>query len=106
MTSLDTAGGWATEQLSAFLAAVSELDEVDAALRCAVERAAEAVEAEIAAIGSGDRVLACVGFPGESTPHDELLRLRGNGYGKQRQTGAASGECGAHRPALPVTGMP
>jgi diguanylate cyclase (GGDEF)-like protein len=80
MTSaVDSAGGWAAEQMTAFLAAITDLDDRDAALQCAVERAAEAVEAEIAALVADDGVLASIGFPRGQVPHAELARLVADG---------------------------
>ena len=64
---------FSTQQLAEFLAVVSSLpDQADARL-IGVERAAEAVEAEVAAIVHGDTVLASVGFPASSVPESELV---------------------------------
>ena len=53
---------WHAQQLAEFLAAVSAFEDEPAALDGAVERAAEAMEAEIAAIVRNGAVLASVGF--------------------------------------------
>jgi diguanylate cyclase (GGDEF)-like protein len=64
---------FSTQQLAEFLAVVSSLpDQADARL-IGVERAAEAVEAEVAAIVQGDTVLASIGFPASLVPQPELV---------------------------------
>jgi diguanylate cyclase (GGDEF)-like protein len=72
MSLMDTGGGWATEQLTEFLAAIAEVSEVDEAVSCAVERAAEAVDAEVAACIDETEVIASVGFPRDRVPCRQL----------------------------------
>src|SRR6266540_3977841 len=55
-------GDWATQQLAEFLAALSSVANEEAAMRTTVERAAEAVEAEIALLVRHGRLLAAIGF--------------------------------------------
>ena len=57
------ASNWFPQQLVAFLEAVWSATTEAAAGLMAVERAAEALDAEIAAIVCGDRVVAVVGYP-------------------------------------------
>jgi diguanylate cyclase (GGDEF)-like protein len=66
---------WWTQQLAEFLSVVSSLDDGTTARQCAVERAAEALEAELGALVTGGRVLASLGFPAGAVPEDELVRL-------------------------------
>ena len=66
---------WWTQQLAEFLSVVSSLDDVATARQCAVERAAEALEAELGALVAGGRVRAALGFPAGAVPEDELVRL-------------------------------
>ncbi|MEA2501666.1 MAG: hypothetical protein QOD01_1777, partial [Actinomycetota bacterium] len=54
---------WSTQQLAEFLAAVSSSETEASAALTAVERAAEALEAEVAAIVCGGEVVAAVGYP-------------------------------------------
>jgi hypothetical protein len=57
------------------MAAVSGSDNVEAAMRLAVERAAEALEAEVGALLVGDGIVTSVGFPDGRAPNPELLAL-------------------------------
>jgi diguanylate cyclase (GGDEF)-like protein len=66
---------WWTQQLAEFLSAVSSADDAAEARRRAIERAAEALDAELGALVAGGRVLASLGFPAAKAPEDELLRL-------------------------------
>jgi diguanylate cyclase (GGDEF)-like protein len=70
---MDRAGGWSTHQLTEFLAVVSACHDEESAMRVGVERAAEALEAEVAALTDGAKVLAAVGFPPGVLPERELL---------------------------------
>jgi diguanylate cyclase (GGDEF)-like protein len=63
---------WTAQQLTEFMAAVSSASDADDAIRDAVERAAEAFEAEVAAILGGGQVLASTGFGVADVPGDEL----------------------------------
>jgi signal transduction histidine kinase len=63
---------WSTQQLAEFLAAVSSSETEASAALTAVERAAEALEAEVAAIVCGGEVVAAVGYPEAAAPAAEL----------------------------------
>jgi diguanylate cyclase (GGDEF)-like protein len=63
---------WHAQQLAEFLAAVSAYEDEPAALDGAVEQAAEAMEAEIAAVLRDGAVLASVGFRAGHVPVDTL----------------------------------
>jgi diguanylate cyclase (GGDEF)-like protein len=68
-----SAESWSTLQLAEFVALVSDsVDERDAMQR-AVERAAEALEAEVCVLTSEGRVLAAIGFPADELPEAELV---------------------------------
>src|SRR5256714_3882918 len=54
---------WSTQQLAEFLAVVSSAETEAAAARAAVERAAEALDAEVGAIVCGGELVAAVGYP-------------------------------------------
>ena len=71
---MDPTRDWSGQQLAEFLAAVSSYGDEAAAIARGVERAAEAVEAEVGAMVRGDRVIAAVGFPAGRIPEDELRR--------------------------------
>jgi diguanylate cyclase (GGDEF)-like protein len=74
---MTSARSWSTHQLVEFMAGVSASDDVESAMRLAVERAAEALEAEIGALLVPDRVVTSIGFPGGKAPEAELLALAG-----------------------------
>jgi diguanylate cyclase (GGDEF)-like protein len=61
-------GGWSTQQLAEFLTAIASYSDRSGALKGAVERVAEALEAEVAAIVQDGEVLAAVGFPPHKIP--------------------------------------
>jgi len=84
---------WATQQMAEFLAAVSSFDTEELAMRGAVERVAEAFEAEVAALIDSDSVAVATGFPAGRTPEAEL-RAIATGR-KQALKLAGVGECGA-----------
>ena len=67
---------WLSHQLSEFLAAVSAYGDEAAALDGGVERLAEAVEAEVAAVVIDGRVTAAVGFRPGQVPHAQLSAVR------------------------------
>jgi hypothetical protein len=71
-----TTAAWSTQQLAEFVAAVSVAESEAAAALAAVERAAEALEADVAAIVAGGEVLVAVGYAEGSAPVDELARVR------------------------------
>src|ERR671918_794553 len=68
-----SAGFWSTQQLTEFLAAVSTCQDEHAAIRVAVERAAEALESEAGAVVRGGRLVSTVGFPDGQAPEADLL---------------------------------
>ena len=63
-----TRGDWSAQQLAEFLAVVSSFSDEQSAVEGAVERAAEAVEAEVGALLRDDDVVASVGFPRGKVP--------------------------------------
>ncbi len=66
---------WSTQQLAEFLALVSACTDVRDATQCAVERAAEALEAEVGALIRDGVVEASIGFPTGEVPHDEIAAI-------------------------------
>jgi signal transduction histidine kinase len=66
---------WSTQQLAEFLAAVSSCESEASAALAAVERAAEALDAEVAAIVCDDGLVAAVGYPDGAAPVAELRSL-------------------------------
>jgi len=83
------AGSWSTQQLTEFLALVSSFTDAAAASLGAVERVAEAVDAEVVALVRDGSVRAAVGFPADALPEGELLALaaRGSSVRDARLTG-------------------
>ena len=63
------------QQLLELLAVVSECSDEESAAQAAVERAAQALEAEVAAVVIDDEVTAAVGFPVGRVPHDDLVSV-------------------------------
>src|SRR3990172_3501108 len=66
---------WSTQQLAEFLAAVSAFNDEDSAVRVAIERAAEALDAEAGAVLEGDAVSASIGFPAGAAPAEAVLAV-------------------------------
>jgi diguanylate cyclase (GGDEF)-like protein len=66
---------WSTQQLAEFLAAVSGFRDETSATHGAVERAAEALEAEVAAVLQVEEILTVVGFPRGQVPADTLAEI-------------------------------
>ena len=64
--------GWSTQQLAEFVAAVSAADNEASAATTAVERVAEALDAEVAAIVCDGQLIAAIGYPGGTGPIGEL----------------------------------
>jgi PAS domain S-box-containing protein len=60
-----TPAHWSTQQLTGFLASVSSASDERTASRLAVERAAEALDAEVAALLRRGEVYASIGFPSD-----------------------------------------
>jgi diguanylate cyclase (GGDEF)-like protein len=73
-----TPGHWSAQQLAEFLAVVSSASHEDTALAGAVERAAEALEAEVAAVVEDGRVVASVGFPRNHSTHELIQAAEGD----------------------------
>ncbi|HVE97826.1 MAG TPA: GAF domain-containing sensor histidine kinase [Mycobacteriales bacterium] len=69
---MPTRGDWTTLQLAEYLEALAGCPEVVVALSCAVERAAESLDAQLAAVVDHDRLLASVGFAAESQTSADL----------------------------------
>jgi diguanylate cyclase (GGDEF)-like protein len=61
------------QQLVELLAVVSTLPDEAAAVVGAAERAAQALEAEVAAVIVDRQVAAVVGYPADAVPHEQLL---------------------------------
>jgi len=90
---------WSTQQLAEFIAGVSIAETEAAAARVAVERTAEALDADVAAIVCGGELVAAVGYPEDAVPVDELDRVRpGVAYSWLDVPGA--GRCAATAAAL------
>jgi two-component system cell cycle sensor histidine kinase/response regulator CckA len=68
-------GDWAAQQLAEFLAALSGVATEEDALRTTVERAADALEAEIALLVRPGRIVAMIGFPEGAKVDQALLEL-------------------------------
>ncbi len=67
---------WWTQQLAEFVASVSPCTTEAAAARAAVERAADVLDADVAAIMVGGELLAAVGYAEGTEPLDELKRMQ------------------------------
>jgi diguanylate cyclase (GGDEF)-like protein len=63
---------WSVHQVIGYLSEISEPQDEDRAMRLAVERAAESLDAEVALIALDGEVSTCVGL-GRETPSAELL---------------------------------
>jgi signal transduction histidine kinase len=72
---------WSTQQLAEFLTAVSSSETEASAALAAVERAAEALDAEVAAILCGGEVVAAVGYPEGAAPAAELVSVAAEAAG-------------------------
>jgi diguanylate cyclase (GGDEF)-like protein len=73
---IDAAASWGPQQLAEFLGAVSQCDEEREAAREGVERAADALEAECAAlVDERGTVVASVGWPRFDVPERRLAEL-------------------------------
>ena len=68
--------GWSTQQLAEFVAAVSAAENEASAATRAVERAAEALDAAVAAIVCDGRLIASVGYPNGTAPIGELEAVK------------------------------
>jgi signal transduction histidine kinase len=75
---------WSTQQLAEFVAIVSTARSENEAAHVAVERAAEALDADVAAIVCDGELIAAVGYPEGAVPVDDLAAARpGTGYARQ-----------------------
>jgi signal transduction histidine kinase len=90
---------WSTQQLAEFLTAVSSCKTEASAALAAVERAAEALEAEVAAIVCGGEVMAAVGYPEAAAPAAEVVSVAAGGGGGELAVPGV-GVCPATRVAL------
>ncbi|HEX6403149.1 MAG TPA: GAF domain-containing protein [Pseudonocardiaceae bacterium] len=70
-----SASAWSTQQLAEFLAALSAAGTEAAAALATVERTAEELDAEIAAIVCGDQLLSAVGYPDSAVPVAQLAAV-------------------------------
>jgi diguanylate cyclase (GGDEF)-like protein len=68
-----TPTGWALEQLTAYLFGLASADDPDAVVLEALDRAAEAMEAEVAALILDRAVISSIGFANGKAPVDALL---------------------------------
>jgi diguanylate cyclase (GGDEF)-like protein len=91
---------WTTQQLVEFLASVSSYADAPSAILGAVETAAAALEAEVAAVVVGDRVEAAIGYPRGKIPETELVAAAKQPLGRLRVEGL--GEC--RTASVPVEG--
>jgi GAF domain-containing protein len=69
----NASANWSTVQLTEFMARVSSAKDEESALRVAVERAAEALAAEVGAVVSVTLVKVAVGFPRGEIPEQDLI---------------------------------
>jgi signal transduction histidine kinase len=74
---------WWTQQLAEFVASVSSCTTETATARVAVERAAEVLDADTAAIMAGGELLAAVGYAEGTEPLGELKRMQPGAPGSQ-----------------------
>ena len=89
---------WTAQKLAEFLAAVSAFTSESAAALGAVERVAEALDAEVAAIVDGGELVAAIGYPAGEAPVAELDAVaRGT---RRELTVPGSGLCSATVVAL------
>ena len=72
---VDRVGSLQVQQLLELLAVVSSFSDETSAIRGAAERAAQALEAEVAAVVIGESVVAAVGFPAGAVPEADLLAI-------------------------------
>lgn len=61
------------QQLVELLAVVSSSTDEASAVQSAVERSAQALEAEVAAVVFDDKVAASIGFPPDAVPHEDVV---------------------------------
>ena len=90
--------GWSTQLLGQFVAAVSTADTARAAARATVEQAAEALDADVAALVCEGKLLASVGYPDGVAPVAEIDRVRPGAFSDLTVPGV--GPCAATAAAL------
>jgi signal transduction histidine kinase len=90
---------WSNQQLAEFVASVSPCTTETEAARAAVERAAEVLDADMAAIMVGGELLAAVGYAEGTEPLDELKRIQ-PGAPDSRLEVPGAGWCGVAVAAL------
>jgi diguanylate cyclase (GGDEF)-like protein len=73
-TSTPGASGWALEQLTAYLFGLASAGDPDAVVLEALDRAAEAMEAEVAALICDGSVVSSIGFANGEAPVDVVLQ--------------------------------
>ena len=76
-----TATTWSTQQLTEFVVAVSDAPTEDEALREALVRMAETLDADVAAVVRNGTVAASLGWPEGQAPDADLLVLAERGEG-------------------------
>jgi diguanylate cyclase (GGDEF)-like protein len=86
------AESWSTQQLAEFLAVVSSFTDQRSAIRGAIERAAEALEAEVAALVREGAVEASIGFPAGEVDEAELVAVAEGRHPRLEVSGV--GSCG------------
>src|SRR5436309_10405575 len=86
-----TSDSWSTSQLVEFLAVLSEQRDEDAALRAAVERVLEALDAEVGLLFGGDTVLTVVGLAATDPQVAALVAAARAGAGEVRIDGLGAG---------------
>jgi len=84
--------GWSTQQLAEFVAAVAAAESEASAAITAVERAAEALDAAVAAIICDGRLIAAIGYPDGAGPVGELEAVE-PGIGGSSLEVPGAGEC-------------
>jgi diguanylate cyclase (GGDEF)-like protein len=82
---------WSAQKLAELLSVLSGIEDEREAMRAAVVRVAEDVEAEIAALVRDDRVLVSIGFPAGETDEAQLFAAAEADHGTV--TVAGLGEC-------------
>ena len=81
-------GAWSTQQLAEFVAVVSAAPDEATALRMGVERAAEALDADVAAALRDGAVVAALGWPVGAVPEEEIRAAATAGGGTVDVPGA------------------
>ena len=94
-----SASTWSTQQLAEFVAAIGVADTDESAAVVTVERAAEALDAEVSALVVNGRLLAAVGYPEGGAPVAAIRSLRPGAAGAGL-TVPGSGICPAVATAL------